>query len=167
MYHHTQPASLIVIGLLIGLFILLLVGWVAYRDAAASPDPEAVYVTIAAMGFAAFLMVIILLLFHSLTVYEDHDSIRIKFGAGILNKRIPFAEITSCETVKNPWYYGWGIRKIPGGMMWNVSGLGAVELTLKGGKKFRIGTDRPEALAEVINARIGYTPSQEEDRWKV
>ncbi len=145
----------------------MLLGWAGYRDAAQGSDPETVYVTIAGMVFAAFFMVVILLLFHSLTVYEDHDSIRIKFGTGILNKKILFADITSCKTVRNPWYYGWGIRKIPGGMMWNVSGLDAVELTLKNGRKFRIGTNEPDALAAIINARIGYTPAEETDSWKI
>ena len=41
---------------------------------------------------------------------------------------------------------GFGIRKVPGGWMWNVSGLDSVQLTFADGKRFRIGTDEPGAL---------------------
>jgi len=34
--------------------------------------------------------------------------------------------------------------------LWNVTGLQAVELTLTHGKKFRIGTDEPDALVRAI-----------------
>jgi hypothetical protein len=34
--------------------------------------------------------------------------------------------------------------------VWNVSGLDAVELTLRSGRRFRIGTDEPEELAKAI-----------------
>jgi hypothetical protein len=34
--------------------------------------------------------------------------------------------------------------------VWNVSGFQAVELTLKDGSRFRIGTDEPEALVHAI-----------------
>ena len=34
--------------------------------------------------------------------------------------------------------------------MWNISGLDAVELTYTNGKKFRIGTDQPQALLGVL-----------------
>jgi len=35
-------------------------------------------------------------------------------------------------------------------LVWNISGLDAVELTYCDGKKFRIGTDEPEALLEAL-----------------
>jgi hypothetical protein len=43
-----------------------------------------------------------------------------------------------------------GIRLSPGGVLWNVSGLDAVELSLDGGRRFRVGTDEPRALAAAI-----------------
>ena len=35
-------------------------------------------------------------------------------------------------------------------LVWNISGLDAIELTYHDGKKFRIGTDEPEALLEAL-----------------
>ena len=52
--------------------------------------------------------------------------------------------------VRNRWWWGFGIRWTPHGWMWNISGLDAVELTYHNGKKFRIGTDEPEALLEAL-----------------
>ena len=49
---------------------------------------------------------------------------------------------------------GWGIRLIPNGWLWNVSGLGAVELSLVNGQRFRIGTDEPEQLATAIQGAL-------------
>jgi hypothetical protein len=57
--------------------------------------------------------------------------------------------------VKNPWYYGWGIRLIPGGWLYNVSGFWAVELQMKNGKRYRIGTDDAEGLAKSLEAALG------------
>ena len=51
--------------------------------------------------------------------------------------------------------YGFGIRYVFDGWMWNVSGLDAVQLTLPDGKHFRIGTDEPKALEAAINQAIG------------
>jgi len=60
--------------------------------------------------------------------------------------------------VKNPWYYGWGIRFTPHGWLYNVSGLHAVEIELKNGKKYRIGTDVPENLEKAIREFISGEP---------
>ncbi len=154
MYHRTQPGSLLTTFLLIAIGIVLLVGWVSYQDVKQCPDPEKLYVTMAGILFGTLILLIVLLLFHSLSVYEGQEAIYLKFGIGALNKRIPFKDIQSCEMVTNPWYWGWGIRKIPHGWMWNIAGLKAVELTLKNGHKFRIGTSDPQTLDETIRARI-------------
>ena len=43
-----------------------------------------------------------------------------------------------------------GIRLTRHGWMWNISGLDAVELEYKDGKKFRIGTNQPQKLCQAI-----------------
>ena len=40
------------------------------------------------------------------------------------------------------------------GWLFNVSGLQAVEIFLRSGKKYRIGTDEPERLVEAIRANL-------------
>jgi hypothetical protein len=99
-------------------------------------------------------MLAVLLLFHNLTVSVDPECVRLAFGVGIIAKRIPLKNIVSCAAGKNLWWWGFGIRKIPGGWMWNVSGLQAVEIKLQNGRLFRIGTDEAEVLAGVIKERL-------------
>ena len=59
--------------------------------------------------------------------------------------------------------YGWGIRYPFDGWLYNVSGLQAVELTVKGEGNLRIGTDEPEtlvaALAEAPDTGVRATPA--------
>ncbi|MCX8091736.1 MAG: hypothetical protein N3I86_12535 [Verrucomicrobiae bacterium] len=101
----------------------------------------------------AMVLGILVLLFGTLTVEVDDERIRLWFGIGLVRKTIPLADIASCRPVRNRWWWGWGIRAIPGGWLYNVSGLDAVELVLRNGRIFRIGTDEPQRLWEFIEAR--------------
>lgn len=87
-----------------------------------------------------------------LTVHVDDHAIRLWFGPGLFRREFPLSEIQDVRRVRNPWYYGWGIRLFPGGVLYNVSGLDAVELTRTAGHRVRIGTDRPDDLARAITA---------------
>jgi hypothetical protein len=100
------------------------------------------------------LFAVVVMLFGALTVEVDDAAIRLRFGVGLIRKTFSLADVASCQAVRNRWWWGWGIRLIPGGWLYNVSGLGAVELTLKNGKLFRIGTDEPHALSDFIQARL-------------
>ena len=95
-----------------------------------------------------------LVLFSSLTVVIGEDEVEARFGPGPIRKRFKLNEIESCQVVKNHWYYGWGIRLTPHGVLYTVSGLDAVEIKLRTGKKFRIGTDVPQELEAAIRQAI-------------
>lgn len=101
---------------------------------------------------AGSLVAILALTLGRLTVEVRDDHVRVAFGAGWPAKSIDFDEIASVASVRNRWWYGLGIRWIPGGWLWNVWGLDAVELRLTSGRKFRIGTDEPEALLVALPA---------------
>ena len=88
--------------------------------------------------------------YSSLMVEVDAQDVRLFFGRGIIRRTIPRQKIAQAEQVRNSWWYGWGIRLTPHVWMWNISGLDAVELTYTNGKKFRIGTDQPQALLGVL-----------------
>jgi len=105
--------------------------------------------------FVLLIVVLTLWMFTKLTVEIDSEFLRIKFGVGIISKKIPLAKIKSCKEVRNRWYYGWGIRITPNGTLYNVSGFLAVELEMKSGRKYRIGTDEPEKLVQAIRESIG------------
>lgn len=99
----------------------------------------------------AILLLVTLFLFASLTVEIKHGIVVCRFGPGLIRKEIKLSDITDARPVTNSWLAGWGIRWMPGRyMLWNVSGFQAVELKLKNGKKFRIGTDEPDLLVRAI-----------------
>jgi hypothetical protein len=103
----------------------------------------------------AFLVLVLLLLFHSLTTIVTDRYLKVYFGIGLIRKVIPLDQIQHCEIKKNQCVFGWGIRIGTGFILWNVSGLNSVELTLKNRKwKFRVGTDKPEELRDAIVSAI-------------
>ena len=95
-----------------------------------------------------------LVLFGSLTVVIWEEELEIRFGPGLIRRRFSLNEIESCKVVKNHWYYGWGIRLTPHGVLYNVSGFYAVEIRLRTGKQYRIGTNVPQELEVAINQAI-------------
>lgn len=109
------------------------------------------------VGMAASLLIgilVITVLFSTLTVMITADQIKCSFGVGLIHKSFSLSRITNTVTVKNPWYYGWGIRLTPRGWMFNVSGFDAVEIELDSQSYFRIGTDQPRALKAAIDEAI-------------
>jgi len=109
-----------------------------------------------AISATMVLILFILTSFATLTTSIDENYIRIKFGYGIFQKKISLKEITYVKIVKNHWYYGWGIRLRLWPKMWiyNVSGFDAVELVMKDGKIYRIGTDVPVELESAISFKL-------------
>lgn len=99
-------------------------------------------------------LILLLILFGSLTVTVDEAAILVAFGPGLVRKRITLDRVHACRPVRNKWYYGWGVRLIPGGLMFNVSNLEAVELDMGDGRVFRIGTDEPEKLTAAVSRNL-------------
>lgn len=91
-----------------------------------------------------------LALFSMLTVSVRDQALDIFFAPGLVRKCIPLHRIRAVRVVRNPWYYGWGIKLTPVGWLWNVSGLNAVEVQFENGDRFRVGSDEPDALATAL-----------------
>lgn len=146
-YKHTQIGYLI---LTVALAVLVLFVWV-YVTASAEPVSADSGTNFAVTSIMA-LVLYILASFGSLQVTIDGEYLRIKFGYGIYQKKFLLNEIMSAKTVKNHWYYGWGIRGWfwPRMCIYNVSGFDAVEIKMKNGKTYRIGTDEPKKLEQAI-----------------
>lgn len=97
----------------------------------------------------------IILLFFKLTVSIEGDYLRVVFGIGIINKSIKISEIHSATKVRNKWYYGWGIKFIPNGILYNISGFDAVELKFKNKSSIiRIGVKPNSQLYNKIQERL-------------
>lgn len=139
-YKHTQVGYLL---LIIYIVVILFIG---YMNIVTGSNPTILIVLL--------IMLIVLVLFATLTVTVDERMIKIRFGVGLIRKSFSLEDIESYSIVKNPWYYGWGIRYTPRGWLYNVSGFSAIELQMKNGKYYRIGTDDPEGLARALGEAL-------------
>jgi hypothetical protein len=148
-YKHTQIGYLI---LVVTLAVLVLFAWAQITARAEPPsvDSGTNFLITAIMVLILFTLAS----FTTLTTSIDENYLQIKFGYGIFRKKFLLSEIVSTKQVKNHWYYGWGIRLWLWPKMWifNVSGFDAVELVMKNGKVYRIGTDEPMELESAIGA---------------
>jgi len=139
-YKHTQIGYLMVIAL--GIAVLLIGNLVRITNF----NPTA--------AFLLALMVLCLASFATMTVEVDAEAISLRLGIGVIRRRFLLKEVESHRTVKNPVYYGWGIHLIPNGWIFNVSGLQAVELQMKNGRKYRIGTDDVRGLTNAVETNM-------------
>ena len=118
-------------------------------------------ILVSTCGFLALTMAICLLIFYKLTIYLNDSSISFKLGIGLITRKYMITDIQSCKAVRNDPLSGIGIRMIPGGWLYNVSGLNAIELTFKNKKsKVRIGTDKPDEIAEILSRMIKVEKSE-------
>ena len=115
------------------------------------------------LGLCAVLpAVLVIWAFSAMTVTVTDDVVEVRFRLGWPYRSVKRRNIGSHAPVRSPWWYGFGLRFIPGGFMWNVWGLDAVELRMasdasdsflfadRPGKAFRIGTDDPEGLDRAL-----------------
>jgi hypothetical protein len=79
----------------------------------------------------------------------------------LIHKKYRLSDIESCKPVKNPIWYGIGIRLTPAGWLYNISGCYAIELTFKNKRsKIRIGTNIHDLVSKTINELLGKRDSR-------
>jgi hypothetical protein len=143
IYQHTQPGTVmlaIMIVPVLGLVFAVALTW----------EPEALLPLLLILAFMAATMAA----FSSLTVSVDAQRVQLTFGLGLLRRSIPLEQVKEVRVVRNPVWMGLGIHFIPRGMIYNISGLGGVEITLHNDRRVRIGSDEPLALAQAVQAAI-------------
>ncbi|HSA30768.1 MAG TPA: hypothetical protein P5160_03105 [Candidatus Omnitrophota bacterium] len=132
MYRHTQPGWTTILSLGTALCVVLILNSVSYSPVAA---------------VVAVVLALTIPLFFNLTVTIDQESLSAVFGIGVFRVRLKVSEIVSTRPVRNKWWYGYGIHGWFGkGWLINISGLDAVELKMKNGMTYWIGTDEPQEL---------------------
>ena len=107
------------------------------------------------------IFVIALLLFYQLTVEINGSTVKLTYGIGVIKFKFEIDQLLSVREIKMPWYYGWGIRVTPKGMLYNIHGFKAVEIRYfsKGKEKsVMIGTDEPELLVQAVETNFGTKP---------
>ena len=145
MYDHTQTGWIIIWT--VGGFALLCILFPLFVDV---PDEGALL-----LYSVTAILVLALLLFYNLRVSVGSRGVFISFGVGLIRKTFPIQEIIGMHSVSNQWICGWGIHYCQRAWLFNVHGFKSVELTMKNGKKYRIGTDEPDRLMEAIHSAQG------------
>jgi hypothetical protein len=135
-YRHTQFGSAIVVVCGAIGFVLLI--------AAFSSQP------VRSLWIGGVVLLVSAVIFSTLTITIEEGMLRASFGPGLIQKKVKLAEIASVRPIPVRWWYGWGIRLTPHGWLYNVSGWKAVEITLRNGRRFCLGTDEPENLLKAI-----------------
>ena len=134
-YEHTQSGTVILVSVAAGFIVFL---WIATE--------------VPLVIFAPALLLLVGLLFRSLTIEISDTDLLWYFGWGWPRRRVPLAEIASVDPIRISFWNGWGVHYTPRGWLYNVSGFSAVAIKLRNGKQFCLGTDEPEELVAQLRA---------------
>jgi hypothetical protein len=137
-YQHTQSGRKIV-GFMLALAVVAVVIAARFQPA---------------LYGAVIILLVTAWLFSSLAVEIADGALRWRFGPGLVQKKVMLVEIESVKVVQTSFFEGWGIHLSRFGWLYNISGYGAVAITLKSGKRFALGSDEPDVLARQITAAI-------------
>ena len=140
MYQHKQYA----------IFIFVILGWIGAFIALAW---NLIGADIPLMVFSAIL-VLVAFLFHGLTIKVSDKTVCWAFGPGVFGKTVTFDEIESVRAVSNSFRHGIGLRITHDGWVYSVSGFSAVELAMKDGTHYRLGTNDQEGLFAALREHI-------------
>lgn len=143
LYRHKQMGITILAALGLGTALCLLFG-IAFN----APHARlTLFLLAAVLGICA-------ILFSSLMIELSESSLSWQFGPGLLRKQVATAEITNAVVTQTRLIHGWGVHLTRNGWLYNVSGFGAVQVTLKSGKTFLLGSDKPEQLCSALQRAI-------------
>lgn len=103
-------------------------------------------------NLGALILIVISLLFLSLRLITtvDEQGIRFRFFP-FVKRTYRWDEIRSARLVNYGFVGGWGIRLFTSyGTIYNVGGNKGLAVELKNGKKFCLGTQKPQELQEIL-----------------
>ena len=143
LYEHTQPGTVLrwILGLLI---VASLISAFVFG----TKDVKTV------TFFVLPLLSGILTLFWSLTITVTETHLSHVFNLNFWNRSYAFTDIERVTKVKNSWLYGYGMRYIGSGWLYNVSGTDAILIEFKDGTLVRLGTDDQENLYTVLSQQL-------------
>ncbi len=139
-------------GWVVVIVFLIVIVWItiAYRfQWGNNPIPKAAYIVFLLLFSGTLLSL------YGITVNVDEKQIIIKLGIGFYKRKIDLSSVKSVESITYPSYFGYGIRLITNGILYNVSGNHAVKLTFKNTKRvILIGTNDWDNLKAAIEEKI-------------
>ncbi|MGI9665903.1 MAG: hypothetical protein ACR2N2_02220 [Acidimicrobiia bacterium] len=119
-----------------------------------SADGETPTWVVVLTGTFLLVILIVLVAFNRLHITVEDGALTARFGWGKPHRTFDLSDMIAVRRLRNRWWMGWGVRKIPSGWMYNVWGLDAVEVDLSDGTSFRMGTNDAENLLAAISLRM-------------
>ena len=139
LYEHRQTGYVVVGGVVVALAILALVAIGASTSASAfALTPIAIFLGVLAG------------IFSSMTVRVTRTTLEWWIGIKPLGVRVALDEIESVEPIKTNLFEGWGIHLTWHGWVWNVAGFNALQVKLKRGTRYAVGTPEPDKVIAAI-----------------
>lgn len=139
LYERRQTGYVIVVALVIAMGLIVI--------AAAGSNSNT---GIAFTGPLAIVLGVVAGIFSSMTVRVTTTTLEWWIGIRAIGRRVPITEIASIESIKTNIFEGWGIHLTWHGWVWNVSGFNAVQIRLKSGTRYAVGTPEPDKLIAAI-----------------
>ena len=137
MYKQTEISySLIIILLVISAFIIF------------SPELAGLKIIILSINL------LVTLLFFSLTIVIDEQTLRWYFGFGIISKDVELSQIVQTSVYKTKWYQGIGIRMLNDGWLYNASVGQTIKINLTDGKNIYLGCKDADALQQALKVKV-------------
>jgi|GEM_PF-694941 len=103
------------------------------------------------------ILLLTLFCFYRLKIKIEHQTIHIIYGIGLIHIRLKPTAISAVRVIKTTFYAGYGIRitptgMLPTGMLYNIQGSKAVEITYgnERRKTVKIGSAEAEVLKQAI-----------------
>lgn len=142
-YQSTQTGWLMIIVFSLTIALITLSYLLEFGD---NPLPFSVYIIL------LFVFIAVLLVYYRLKIVVDGTKINVIYGIGLVHFKIKPEVIHSVKVVKVLWIYGLGIRYTSKGMLYNIQGRNAVEISYQDGKEktVLIGCKEPIELKGFI-----------------
>jgi hypothetical protein len=103
-------------------------------------------------------------LFGWLVVEVTEDAVDVRFGVGLIRRRVDVAQIAGCRRMRTRIWWGWGLHWTPSGWLYNVSGRDAVRIELRTERAVMIGSDDADGLVRAIETARERVPEDERGR---
>ena len=108
----------------------------------------------------ALFMIAVALPFSSLQVLVRDGRLRVKLGGIITVRNVVLADISGVQRFRPPSLGGLGIRWLAEGTLYTVTMGDAVEIRLRDGTRFFVGSDTPDAMCAQIQSAVVVAASQ-------
>ncbi|MCF7512665.1 hypothetical protein KIJ96_15535 [Pseudoalteromonas piscicida] len=125
----------------------------------------AIFLTGSNLAFVSFLVILALVafIFYGLTIQvnQEQQTLSWWFGPSVAKMTLKFDDIDYVQPVTNSLRHGIGMRISTDGWVYTVAGFKALEVVMKDGTKYRLGTNDQSNLVTAMESKLKQEKSAE------